>query len=76
MVRDAPWEYDEAFLEKHKIDFLAHDDIPYTTDDCEDTYAMIKSKDMFVATERTEGEVQLHSSVLIRTMIFGWSRSN
>lgn len=55
MVRDAPWEYDEEFLEKHKIDFLAHDDIPYTTEDCEDTYAMIKAKDMFVATERTEG---------------------
>ncbi|XP_068628371.1 choline-phosphate cytidylyltransferase A-like isoform X1 [Battus philenor] len=55
VVRDAPWEYDEAFLEKHKIDFVAHDDIPYTTEDCEDTYAMIKAKDMFVATERTEG---------------------
>ncbi|XP_039765542.1 choline-phosphate cytidylyltransferase A-like isoform X2 [Pararge aegeria] len=55
VVRDAPWEYDEEFLEKHKIDFIAHDDIPYTTQDCEDTYAMIKAKDMFVATERTEG---------------------
>ncbi|CAH0722843.1 unnamed protein product, partial [Brenthis ino] len=55
VVRDAPWEYDEDFLEKHKIDFVAHDDIPYTTEDCEDTYAMIKAKDMFVATERTEG---------------------
>lgn len=56
VVRDAPWEYDEEFLEKHKIDFIAHDDIPYTTQDCEDTYAMIKAKDMFVPTERTEGE--------------------
>ncbi|XP_037300285.1 choline-phosphate cytidylyltransferase B isoform X3 [Manduca sexta] len=55
VVRDAPWEYDEEFLEKHKIDFIAHDDIPYTTEDCEDIYAMIKAKDMFVATERTEG---------------------
>lgn len=56
VVRDAPWEYDEEFLEKHKIDFVAHDDIPYTTEDCEDTYAMIKAKDMFVATQRTEGK--------------------
>ncbi|XP_041974545.1 choline-phosphate cytidylyltransferase A-like isoform X3 [Aricia agestis] len=55
IVCDAPWEYDEEFLEKHKIDFVAHDDIPYTTEDCEDLYAMIKAKDMFVATERTEG---------------------
>lgn len=60
---DAPWEYDEAFLEKHKIDFLAHDDIPYTTEDCEDTYAKIKAKDMFVATERTEGEYFLPTSL-------------
>ncbi|XP_026323508.1 choline-phosphate cytidylyltransferase B-like isoform X2 [Hyposmocoma kahamanoa] len=55
VVRDAPWEYTEEFLEKHKIDFVAHDDIPYTTYDCEDTYAWIKALDMFVATERTEG---------------------
>ncbi|CAH0747151.1 unnamed protein product [Diatraea saccharalis] len=55
VIRDAPWEYDEEFLEKHKIDFVAHDDIPYTTEDCEDLYAMIKAKDMFVATQRTEG---------------------
>ncbi|CAK1548630.1 unnamed protein product [Leptosia nina] len=55
VIRDAPWEYEEDFLEKHKIDFVAHDDIPYTSENCEDIYAMIKSKDMFVATQRTEG---------------------
>ncbi|XP_047523217.1 choline-phosphate cytidylyltransferase B-like isoform X1 [Pieris napi] len=55
VVRDAPWEYEEEFLEKHKIDFVAHDDIPYTSGDSEDVYAMVKSKDMFVATQRTEG---------------------
>ncbi|XP_053600761.1 choline-phosphate cytidylyltransferase A-like isoform X3 [Plodia interpunctella] len=55
VIKDAPWEYGDAFLEKHKIDFVAHDDIPYTTEDSEDLYASIKAKDMFVATERTEG---------------------
>ncbi|VVC88651.1 unnamed protein product [Leptidea sinapis] len=55
VLRGAPWEYDDEFLETNKIDFLAHDDIPFTTEDCEDTYAIIKAKDMFVATERTEG---------------------
>ncbi|XP_063373354.1 choline-phosphate cytidylyltransferase B-like isoform X1 [Cydia amplana] len=55
VVRDAPWEYDESFMETHKIDFVAHDDIPYITEDCDDTYAIFKAKDMFVATERTEG---------------------
>lgn len=55
LVRDAPWEVDEDYLTKHKIDFIAHDDIPYGTDDCNDIYAPWKAKGMFVATERTEG---------------------
>lgn len=55
VVRDAPWEVDEEYLTKHKIDFIAHDDLPYGTDDCNDIYAPWKAKGMFVATERTEG---------------------
>ncbi|XP_013184305.2 choline-phosphate cytidylyltransferase A [Amyelois transitella] len=55
VVKDAPWELNEEFLNSHKIDFVAHDDIPYTTEDDEDIYAFIKAKDMFVSTKRTEG---------------------
>ncbi|XP_055541478.1 choline-phosphate cytidylyltransferase B-like isoform X1 [Wyeomyia smithii] len=55
IVQDAPWELDDDFLEKHKIDFVAHDEIPYSSDDCNDIYANIKARGMFVATERTEG---------------------
>jgi len=55
IVRNAPWEVDEDYINKHKIDFIAHDDIPYGTDDCNDIYAKWKAKGMFVATERTEG---------------------
>lgn len=55
IVKDAPWEVDEDYLTKHKIDFIAHDDIPYGTDDCNDVYAHWKAKGMFVATQRTEG---------------------
>ncbi|XP_039295667.1 choline-phosphate cytidylyltransferase A isoform X2 [Nilaparvata lugens] len=55
VVRDAPWELDDEFLEKNKIDFVAHDEIPYMTDGCNDIYAFLKKKGMFVATERTEG---------------------
>lgn len=55
IIRDAPWEVDEAYLTAHKIDFIAHDDIPYGSDDCNDVYAQWKAKGMFVATERTEG---------------------
>lgn len=38
-----------------QIDFVAHDDIPYMTDDVSDVYAKLKTKGMFVATQRTEG---------------------
>ncbi|KAK2155697.1 hypothetical protein LSH36_233g03009, partial [Paralvinella palmiformis] len=55
IVPDAPWILGEEYLEKHKIDFVAHDDIPYGTDDSEDIYQWIKDKGMFVTTQRTEG---------------------
>ena len=38
-----------------QIDFVAHDDIPYTTGSATDVYAHIKARGMFVTTERTEG---------------------
>lgn len=55
VVPDAPWEVTNEFLDKHKIDFVAHDDLPYTGDGVEDIYAPLKARGMFVATERTEG---------------------
>jgi len=55
VVREAPWVLDPEFMNKHKIDFVAHDDAPYTIGSGEDIYAWIKEKGMFVATQRTEG---------------------
>ncbi|XP_026683442.1 choline-phosphate cytidylyltransferase A isoform X1 [Diaphorina citri] len=55
VVRDAPWETDDEFLAKHKIDFIAHDDIPYMSEFGTDVYAHLKARGMFVATQRTEG---------------------
>uniref|UniRef100_A0A8C6PX65 choline-phosphate cytidylyltransferase n=1 Tax=Nothobranchius furzeri TaxID=105023 RepID=A0A8C6PX65_NOTFU len=55
VVRDAPWSLTPEFLHKHKIDFVAHDDIPYTSAGSEDVYKHIKEAGMFVATQRTEG---------------------
>ena len=52
---DAPWAITTDFLRKHKIDFVAHDDIPYTSADSEDIYKHIKEAGMFVVTRRTEG---------------------
>lgn len=36
-----------------QIDFVAHDELPYTNGSDVDVYAHIKAKGMFVATERT-----------------------
>lgn len=43
---------------ENKIDFIAHDDLPYTSDDSQDIYAKFKERGMFVATERTEGRMK------------------
>ncbi|XP_017483238.1 PREDICTED: choline-phosphate cytidylyltransferase A [Rhagoletis zephyria] len=55
IVPDAPWTLSDEFIESNKIDFVAHDDIPYLGNGVEDIYAPLKAKGMFVATERTEG---------------------
>ncbi|KAG1673595.1 Choline-phosphate cytidylyltransferase B [Nymphon striatum] len=55
VVRNAPWVLTDEYLEKHKIDFVAHDELPYTTGSDTDVYTDIKAKGMFLATQRTEG---------------------
>lgn len=55
IVTDAPWTLNDAFLDKNKIDFVAHDDIPYTAGNTDDVYSLIKKRGMFLTTQRTEG---------------------
>ncbi|XP_033119799.1 choline-phosphate cytidylyltransferase A-like [Anneissia japonica] len=56
VVEDAPWIVTPDFLELHKIDFVAHDDIPYgAKGGIDDVYKDIKAAGKFVATQRTEG---------------------
>jgi len=55
VVVDAPWTLDMDFLTKYKIDFVAHDDEPYTIGSSStDVYDFVKKRGMFVATQRTE----------------------
>ncbi|XP_016934091.2 choline-phosphate cytidylyltransferase A [Drosophila suzukii] len=55
IVPNAPWSINEEYLNEHKIDFVAHDDLPYGAGGVNDIYAPLKAKGMFVVTERTEG---------------------
>lgn len=55
VIEDAPWVIDNAFLEKHKIDYVAHDDIPYASGGMSDVYAFVKDQGKFLPTKRTDG---------------------
>lgn len=57
VVEDAPWVITMEFLDKHKIDFVAHDDLPYAdaSGQTDDVYGPVKRAGRFKATQRTEG---------------------
>ena len=55
VIPNCPWVVTPDFLEKHKIDFVAHDDEPYGASEGDDIYAPIKKEGKFLVTERTEG---------------------
>jgi len=57
VIEDCPWIISDApdFMEKYKIDYVAHDDIPYGADEGDDIYADIKKAGKFLVTQRTEG---------------------
>lgn len=55
VVENAPWVVDGEFLDKHRIDYVAHDDIPYKSGDIEDVYAFVKRQGKFLPTKRTDG---------------------
>ncbi|KAF2461501.1 hypothetical protein BDY21DRAFT_88260 [Lineolata rhizophorae] len=57
VVEDCPWIIADApeFMEKYKIDYVAHDDIPYGADEGDDIYSPIKKQGKFLVTQRTEG---------------------
>ncbi|KAI4867388.1 Nucleotidylyl transferase [Hypoxylon rubiginosum] len=55
VVENCPWIVTPEFLEKHQIDYVAHDDIPYGAAEGDDIYAAIKKEGKFLVTQRTEG---------------------
>ncbi|GMM36122.1 choline-phosphate cytidylyltransferase [Saccharomycopsis crataegensis] len=55
VIPHAPWSVTPEFLVEHKLDFVAHDDIPYASADSDDVYAAVKRMGKFIVTQRTEG---------------------
>lgn len=56
VIEDSPWVVNPDFLAEYKIDYVAHDDIPYAgTDGTADIYKSLKEAGVFLVTQRTEG---------------------
>ncbi|KAE8220113.1 hypothetical protein CF319_g6311 [Tilletia indica] len=57
VVVDAPWFITPEFIEAHKIDYVAHDDLPYANASLgtSDVYGWLKEAGIFLPTLRTEG---------------------
>ncbi|KAL4954811.1 hypothetical protein BDW69DRAFT_162493 [Aspergillus filifer] len=52
---NCPWIVTPEFIEENKIDYVAHDDLPYGAAEGDDIYAPIKAQGKFLVTQRTEG---------------------
>ena len=55
IITDAPWIIDREFIERHNIDYVAHDTIPYPSKNENDVYKLVKDMGKFKGIQRTEG---------------------
>lgn len=55
VVAPCPWVITPDFVDRHKIDFVAHDEAPYSSDGHDDIYGWLKRAGKFRATQRTNG---------------------
>ena len=55
VIEDAPWVITPEFIEEHKIDFVAHDDLPYVSAESDDIYEPLRKAGKFWPTQRTDG---------------------
>ncbi|MCO5555364.1 hypothetical protein L7F22_008910 [Adiantum nelumboides] len=87
VIEDAPWVINQEFLDKHKIDFVAHDSLPYadTSGAGKDVYEFVKAVGKFKETKRTEGIstsdiimriVKDYNEYVMRNLARGYSRKD
>ncbi|KAF8080060.1 hypothetical protein N665_0978s0002 [Sinapis alba] len=85
VIPDAPWVLTTEFLDKHKIDYVAHDALPYAdaSGAGNDVYEFVKSIGKFKETKRTEGIstsdiimriVKDYNQYVLRNLDRGYSR--
>ncbi|XP_028758069.1 choline-phosphate cytidylyltransferase 2-like [Neltuma alba] len=87
VIPDAPWVMTQEFIDKHKIDYVAHDALPYAdaSGAGNDVYEYVKSIGKFKETKRTEGTstsdiimriVKDYNNYVLRNLDRGYSRKD
>ncbi|KAF8840336.1 hypothetical protein BDN67DRAFT_968744 [Paxillus ammoniavirescens] len=71
VISDCPWVLDAAFLDKWKIDYVAHDEVPYVSEGHDDVYAFVKQQGQFIPTRRTPG---VSTSDLLERIVSGYRK--
>ena len=73
VIPDAPWVINQEFIDKHRIDYVAHDALPYADASgagCKDVYEFVKSAGKFKETKRTDG---ISTSDMIMRILKGYN---
>ncbi|XP_065849567.1 choline-phosphate cytidylyltransferase 1-like isoform X1 [Euphorbia lathyris] len=87
VIPDAPWVLTQEFLDKHRIDYVAHDSLPYAdaSGAGNDVYEFVKSVGKFKETQRTDGIstsdiimriVKDYNEYVMRNLARGYSRKD
>jgi len=85
VVARCPWTIDQAFIDKHKIDYVVHGEDFSAGDDGVDAYAFVKSIGKFKTIKRTDGVstsdlilriLKDYDEYLRRNLRRGYSRSD
>ncbi|KAI7726501.1 hypothetical protein M8C21_023731 [Ambrosia artemisiifolia] len=87
VIPDAPWVLDQEFMDKHQIDYVAHDSLPYAdaSGTANDVYEFVKSVGRFKETKRTEGIstsdiimriIKDYNNYVMRNLDRGYSRKD
>ncbi|XP_066325950.1 choline-phosphate cytidylyltransferase 2-like isoform X1 [Miscanthus floridulus] len=87
VIPDAPWVINQEFIDKHNIDYVAHDALPYadTSGAANDVYEFVKAIGKFKETKRTEGIstsdiimriLKDYNQYIMRNLTRGYSRKD
>ncbi|KAJ6850132.1 choline-phosphate cytidylyltransferase 2-like [Iris pallida] len=87
VIPDAPWVLTQDFIDKHQIDYVAHDALPYAdaSGAGNDVYEFVKAIGKFKETKRTDGVstsdvimriLKDYNEYVMRNLARGYSRKD